>query len=271
VVHADEASPFWEEEVVFGITGTADTTQLERAIQSAQTRTIHAVHGQATGPNFFGISDMAYFRTGYDAKAYRKLKSYGECVAVTSPMKEPALGERGALIMTNLSHPMNPEYASLGVQRDVSVLRAIAAAIARFDGFSGPKKWRPHPIIGQLPDSHQRVLRSVAQDCGFIEVNSADPMLNQAREARWVFTTPSTVASEALAEGILCVIIDPACMLTDEALSMLPKADTDPDTILPPLSRLGNHQSMLQEFTEVFSAVEPAKKFDMRQSRFGGF
>ena len=146
-------------EVIFAITGTSDTTMLEFAIQAAGGFTVHAVHGQAIGPNFAGISDLALFRNQHDADAFDRLGCYGRCQAQVASSATPRRGEQGILLLTNLAHPMNPDYSRGSLAGERALLASVGAAAKLSGRKIGPLLWKPHPVVAELSSGIRKELQ----------------------------------------------------------------------------------------------------------------
>jgi hypothetical protein len=260
---------WWEQhssacEVVFGITGTADTTLLERAIHRSGGRSIHAVHGQATGPNFTGISDLALFRSLHDARAYERLASYGVCSAQLARASEATRGETGLVLLSNLAHPMNAGFQRFGL-RDEEFLLSAVGETARLLGVSAqPLLWKPHPAIEVLPPATRLALRDIAGKQGFEELSPDTNIESVASACRWVVTTPSTVAIELLQVGYLSLVIDPQGSVLDTALAGLPTAACDPRHIVALCRDLELQESYSQAWANAVQAIGPARSLDLR-------
>ena len=195
-------------EVIYGHTGTADTTMLESAQQEYGTRTVHIVHGLSTGPNFIGFSDSAWFRCGYDADLYASLRHYGRCDSIGAEKPEMQRGKGGLVLLTNYAHPMNPGYRTRGIGDELRILRDVAGAVAASGLSVAPMRWKPHPAIYSLPRKHQERLRSAAASLGFEEIDPTVTIGKLGKEARWLLTTPSTVVADLLQAGTLAIVLD---------------------------------------------------------------
>ncbi len=229
VWHGAAAARWWHAhgprdcEVIFAMTGTADTTLLEQAIQADGGRTVHAVHGQATGPNFTGISDVALFRSAHDAAAYTRLDCYGACKVQRATVPETALrGDTGLLLLTNLAHQMNPEFRRNGMADEIALIRCAGEAARRLGQAALPLLWKPHPVIDSLADAES--VRQAARDAGFRELAGDAALAEAAAAVRWVVSSPSTIALDLLQLGILPLMLDPQGTLTDTAISSLPRS-----------------------------------------------
>lgn len=224
--------------VIFGHTGTADTHQLERQMQSQGCRTVHSVHGLCEGPNFVGFSTVAFFRSGADARLYGPLGQYGACAAPAAAWTEPLTGEAGLLLFTNLAHPMRAGYRERGIADEIAVLEAVSRGAQLHGQGTTPMRWKPHPTIDGLPKAEQQRLRSTARELGFDEITDWQAVDLAARAARWVLTTPSSMAVELLGLGRLPIVIGAlegwpgvACSAAEIAESMARVAAAAPVTV----------------------------------------
>ena len=257
------AHEWWREsgytgEVIFGITGTADTTLLERAIQMSGGRTVHLVHGQATGPNFIGFSDLALFRSQHDAVVYDKLSCYRRCSIQTVSKPELKRGTSGLLLLTNLAHPMNVDFRSNPLKDEILLLRCLGAAARKLGVQAFPLIWKPHPVIAELPENYQSELRSVAFKEGFNELPADADVFDVASISRWVVSSPSTVALDLLQEGILSLILDPQNTVLDTALSNLPEAPIEPACLSGFLRKMDEEGVYRKNFDKSFAMIGPA-------------
>jgi hypothetical protein len=202
--------------VVFGHTGVADSHLLERALQARGARTVHWVHGVSLGLNFLGGSDLAVFQCGSDARWHRALGGYGRCESLPAPAPTPAMGGQGWLLLTNLVHPMNPDFRRHGVAAEAALLAAVAAAAGQ-----ARKVWKPHPILASLDVAVRADIEARAAALGFERWPEGQP-LDQARDFAVVVSTPSTVALDVLRLGVLPVLYAGPGLDPDSAIAQLP-------------------------------------------------
>lgn len=249
-------------EIVFGITGTADISLLERAMQTNGARTVHAVHGQATGPNFLGHSSIALFRSGHDADTYGASRCYGECAVQPAALPPPvSRGERGLLLLTNLAHPMNAGYRRSGPADEIALIRATSAAAAKLGEAAHPLVWKPHPSLDRLPDA--ATVRDAARDAGFVETPATQPLADLAGRARWVVSSPSTVALDLLEAGVACLVVDPQGTVAGTAIEAMPQSRCDASAIMAALGRLDDDSDHARRYAECFQAIRPARPLDL--------
>lgn len=249
-------------ELVMGMTGTADTTLLESAVQAKGGHTVHAIHGQATGPNFAGISDTALFRSGHDADAYERLGLYGRCAV--QEMTDIAPCPRaacGTLLLTNLAHPTNAGYRSRGPCDEIALLRVVEEAAHRLGAAARPLLWKPHPALDTLPDA--ALVRQIARKAGFEEVERSADIGKLARTVRWSISSPSTVALDLLQAGVLSLILDPQCSLTDTALSALPLSECSPECLRELMANSDCPDRYEHAFRAAVDRVRPATQLTL--------
>lgn len=260
------ASEWWRSQVdsplhdvIFGITGTADTTLLERAMHDSGTKTVHAIHGQATGPNFFGVSDLAIFRTGYDADRYKSLGCYARCHVQATECPNRAAAEMAILVLTNLTHPANPEFQKRAQEGDVAVLQLVSQALERMGSVNLQKLWKPHPVINSVHYSVGQKLRNKAQELGYREIREDQEVSSLISSAHWVLSTPSTVLVDLLANGVVGYLIDPYQTVTDEAISQFPSLRSDLTAVAQRLAEVTDEEVSKNELEKLFNAIQPAK------------
>ncbi|MFN3845082.1 MAG: hypothetical protein ACK4RZ_04540 [Paracoccaceae bacterium] len=254
-------------EVIFGITGTADTALLERAIQTGGGHTVHAVHGQLVGPNLLGFSDLALFRSQHDAMAMSRCNSYGRATIQATLQAKPTRGARGLLLLTNLAHPMNPRFKRAGISDELAVLTVAAEVARRLGPEAEPMLWKPHPVIASLPDDQAAALRRCAADLGWRELH-ADTAAYSELAAKWVVATPSTVALDLLQDGILSVIVDFNGTLLDTALSEMPVSECTTEDLLRVLQSLDDPAVYSTIYARTWAAIGPAAPLDLTQPLF---
>lgn len=237
--------------VVFGHTGVADSHLLERALQAKGARTVHWVHGVSLGLNFVGGSDLAVFQCGSDARWHRKLGGYGRCESLPAPAPAPAPGGEGWLLLSNLVHPMNPDFRRHGVAGEAALLEAVAAAAG-----DARKVWKPHPILASLDPAVRSDIETRAAALGFARWPEAQP-LDQARDFAVIVSTPSTVALDVLKFGVLPVLYGGAGLDPSSALAQLPlKAETVDE--LRSVARQASDRAAL--FQSAWTAVAPGRE-----------
>jgi hypothetical protein len=249
--------------IVYGHTGTADTSMLEKAQQDAGAKSIHVVHGVATGPNFLGYSDVAVFRCGLDARLYRDLQQYGRCIAPSAPKPAIGRGNCGILLLTNYAHPLNPGYIARGLADELRVLRDVAAIAGEFAPQSTPLSWKPHPMMSTLPQSEQNQLKEEAGSLGYALIPPNASLRDTAAQARWTLVTPSTVALDLLIDGYLCIVLNWQASDPDAATSMFPTRVTDPAELRDMLNQLAMDDVYHERFDAAWSRLAPAQALNL--------
>lgn len=270
VFHGAVVSQWWDTSNVrganawFGITGTADTLMLERAIQKSENKTIHVVHGQAIGPNFLAFSDVAVFRSGYDANNYSKLGCYGQCVSQPSERKvSNKRASSGLLLITNLAHPMNAGYQKFGVADEILTIENVSRAARKLGVPRDRLFWKPHPTTWSLCKSDVSTLQEAAQELGFKVLQPHVSHEYFGTTCRWVVATPSTAMLDLLVEGVLCVLLDPQGTSSGTALSNFPRADISSfDGLVTKLSALAKDEEYENVLRSTFLKVSPSRPFD---------
>lgn len=253
-------------EVLFGCTGTADTTLMEKAIQQTGGRTVHIVHGQATGPSFAGISDHALFKSSYDAAAYRQLHCYGDCSVQRAAPPEPGPRGRQILLMSNLAHPMNDGFRRHGLRDELNLLACVSRAAGLLHLPETQLVWKPHPVTYTLNKALLDRLRAAAEAYGFTELPPDTPLAEASREARWVLCSPSTVATELLQIGTLAIVLDPQRSVGSSAVSALPLLTTlQPEALAALMAALDRPEVYEARFRAVHAILEPASPLDLTQ------
>jgi len=250
--------------VLFGHTGNADTDALERAMQSRGVRCVHVVHGLAAGANFAGFSDVAFFRAGFDARMYGELRQYGACEVIAA--QRPALrrGPRGLFLLTNLAHPMNPRFALHGPTDEIGLLEEVARIAPGLGAGARPMLWRPHPVIDQLPEAVSGAIRRRSRELAFEEAPRSEDASRAAADARWVFSSPSTVCVDLLAKGVLTVVRDPQRTLADSSMNCFPGASDSGEALEALLARLDADAAYAEAFQRTWEQVAPAAPLDGR-------
>ena len=251
-------------EVLFGITGTADATLLEKAIQKTGGWTAHIVHGQATGPNFAGISDHALFKSEFDASDYDRLKCYRTCAVQTAVPPEPRRGEREILLLSNLAHPMNAGFRSNGITDELNLLECVSRAAGLLHLSNTTLSWKPHPVIHQLDPALVAQLRVTARLLGFVELPTDTSLADASKNARWVVCSPSTVATELLQMGTLSLILDPQCSAGSTAISALPLLATlQPEALAALMADIDRPEKYEAVLREVYAIIKPSRPLDL--------
>lgn len=205
-------------QLTLGHTGTGDATSLELAFQTLGGESVHILHGVCTGPNMLGFSNAAYFRCGFDSRRYWGTAAYGNCLAASvdrHPQAVPAHQEY-LLLLTNLAHPMNPEYQATGVAAELNTLRVVMMLAEQASAGPVAIRWKPHPVFSRLPSSQQAELREYAQMHKIDMVDVSTDVRRLALYARVVITHPSSVVVDLLASGYPAIVFDPTQAALDD-------------------------------------------------------
>lgn len=251
-------------DVVFGSTGTADTTLLENGIQKTGCSTIHIVHGQSTGPNFVGLSDHALFKSKHDASQYIRLKCYKNCTFQPADPHELRRGEKGILLLSNLAHPMNHGFRTKGISDEINLLECVSRAARLLYLPNTVLSWKPHPVINTLDPEVVAQLRKTAKSLGFNEMASETSMADASETARWTICSPSTVATDLLELGTLSLVLDPQNSLGSSAISVLPSLTTlQPEALAALMAEIDKPGVQETTLHKVYSLIEPARPLDL--------
>jgi hypothetical protein len=236
-------------------------------MQASGVRTIHAVHGLATGPNFTAFSHEAWFRCGFDARQYAPLAIYGRCTVQEASPPEPVRGSEGLYLLTNLAHPMNAGYQERGLEDEIALLRLVAEAAGTLGPQAQPLVWRPHPAIRLLPAETRERLREEARRLGFRQQDAGEPMAASAARARWVVTSPSTTAVDLLELGVLSVVVDLQHSAPGTAPACFPSCAAHPAPLADLLHELLAEPVHRARYRQTWDQVRPARALDIAGER----
>jgi hypothetical protein len=243
--------------VIYGQTGLADTSLLEAAQQGRGTETVHWVHGLSGGWNFAGFSDLGLFKCGHDAEMHERLPAYRRTEYLPQPKAELRSGSDGQwLLMTNYAHPSNPYFPNGGYELEMATLRIAAEAARQTDVGAENVIWRPHPVFWSLPEPVRARICAAAGEYGLAvpEAGGEAPPLDGFQA---LICTPSTVAVEALARGILPVIVAPHEIADDSVYRAFPLRAAGTDALVDAVRRLGDGSSGSALFGQVWAQVRP--------------
>lgn len=207
--------------VIYGHTGLADTTLLEREQQRSGVCTMHWVHGISVGSGFIAHSDIGLFQCAHDAAWHERLGGYARTCTLPAPPPECRIGGAGWLFLSNLIHPMNPEFQRAGPAQELRALREVADAAHACGVVPREVVWKPHPIFHTMrSDVRQPVLDHVTA-LGFAIWSVDRPFITIADFAV-VIATPSTVAIDALKLGKLPIVLATGTVDEDSAIAQFP-------------------------------------------------
>ena len=241
-------------EVVFGHTGNADTSLLERAIQRQGGHTVHAVHGTGLGWAFAGLSDLALFHNGHDARVAADLPGYGRCSYLETPMPALARGGERWLLLTSYTHPLNPDYAVRGAFADMSVVHWLAQAARALGQRPENILWRPHPMLAQCAAEKRSALQEAVAQAGFTPWPK-DMAYEEMTQFGQVITTPSTALIDALRLGVLPVLAISAPLQRDLVYGVYPLQARNTKSLHTTLSNLSCPQARAQHFTQCWDRL----------------
>ena len=207
--------------VLFGLTGLADTTQLELAMQATGSQTVHCVHGVSLGWNFAAHSDVGLFACGHDAELARRFPGYGHTAYVASGKPGFVAGKEGWVVLTNYAHPMNAHLPSFGLDADRMALDIAAEAAEKQGQDPADIIWKPHPALAALPAAVRAALEAHAVAKGFRRWRDAD-VLSEIIRYGIVISTPSTAALDALRLGKMPILLTPHSLPDDIVYSRFP-------------------------------------------------
>lgn len=245
-----------EQRILFGHTGTADTSLLERAMQADGSQTVHLVHGTGLGWPFAGISDVALFHSGADAQAAARLPAYGRCTHIRMAPPDPVKGDARWLLLTSYTHPLNAEYTARGPEADLSVIHWVQQA-ARALG-QDPRQiiWRPHPMLLQTSSAARATLQNAADQAGF-QPWPRDTAYEQLAEFGNVITTPSTALTDALRLGVVPILAVSAPLQSDLIYGAYPVVARDAVSLQAALCDLRDPGMRTDRFARAWQTIQP--------------
>ena len=248
--------------VLFGHTGTADTSQLEAAMQGHGWRTVHAVHGTNIGWPFAGLSDVAVFQTGADARLGASLPAYGNCTHL--PLAKPAvsLGNGDWALLTSYTHLLHPDFAEHGSALDRQLVGWVRAAAQKIGQDPARIFWRPHPQIDLVDPAEKQSLENAVADAGFSRWPAARPYewLGSVSAA---ITAPSTVLTDALRLGQPAVVVSLSEMQRDLLYSAHPLLAQDEASLASALRTVLDPKEREAAFDQAWNTVQPGGKADI--------
>ncbi len=252
--------------VYFGHTGTADTSQLERAIQHGGARSVHCVHGTNIGWSFAGISDAAIFQSGADADAARRLPAYGYTAHIQTDCPELAHGNGKWAVLTSYTHLLNPDYSLRGAASDIELIEMVAQSAKALGQAPADILWRPHPQIEMVDaEERQKLLDAVAR-AGFQSWPDEVPYSALGTFGA-VITTPSTVLTDALRQGKPAIAAAMAPLQSDLVYNAHPLLVRSRDEMETALRRVTDPQQAALALAEAWAAVRPGGPLEFAKVR----
>lgn len=241
---------------IFAHTGNADSSQLELAMQRRHIRTVHVVHGTNIGWPFAGLSNIAIFPSGADARLAATLPSYEKSIALPLAKPGASLGDGKWAVLTSYTHLQNPAYKKNGAGADIDLVRWISE-VANAMG-QDPKNvfWRPHPQIRLVHPVEREQLEQAIAEAGFTRWPDSLPYTELGRFSA-VVTTPSTVMTDALRLGQPAIVASLAPMQSDLPYAAYPLLVKDKSELQNALSRVLEMQTRDNAFNEAWRAIEP--------------
>ncbi len=247
---------------IFAHTGNSDTSRLEQAMQALGCRTIHAVHGTNIGWGFAGLSDLAVFQTGADARFAASLPAYGRCTHLALEKPAPA-GQNGDwALLTSYTHLMSSAYQESGAQADCALVAWVSDA-ARQAG-QDPKRvfWRPHPQIELVEDRERERLETAIAQAGF-SLWPQDLPYEAIGQFSVVVTTPSTALTDGLRLGQPVIVASLTPLQRDLLYARYPLLAQDASALMRLIERVRNPQLRATAFDDAWQAIEPGAKADI--------
>lgn len=250
--------------VVFGHTGTADTSQLEQAMQDSGAVTVHAVHGVNNGWPFAGLSDVALFPSGADARLGASLPAYGRCLhqSLARPLVKTGNGDWA--LLTSYTHLLNLAYSTLGSRPDCVIVEWMQAAVNSHGQDPSRVFWRPHPQIALVPAAERERLEAAISAAGFTRWPDNLPY-EALGDFSVVVSTPSTVLVDALRLGQPAIVASATPLQRDLLYAAHPLLVEDGEGLATAIARVTNPASRAEAFSEAWRAVEPGDRLDLAQ------
>lgn len=250
-------------DALFAHTGNADTSLLELAMQARGIRTIHLVHGTNIGWAFAGLSDIALFQCGADARLGASLPAYGRCVHL--PLAQPAASQGNGdwALLTSYTHLQHPAFAELGSAPDRDVIEWVRAAAQELGQDPARVFWRPHPQIDSVPAIHRERLETAIAQAGFTRWPREQPY-ETLGDFSVVVTTPSTALTDGLRLGQPVIVASLTAIQRDLMYAHYPLLAEDAGALRRLLSQLGSPDSRTSAFDAAWAAIEPGARLDVR-------
>jgi len=254
--------PGCPERVIFGHSGIGDTTLLEQALQSRGARTVHLLHGAVNGPYLDGISDVAHCQCGADAASLSRWSAYRQ--ARHSPMARPA-GAAPArdsqwLLLTNLLHPLAPDFQRFGTRSELLLLDQVAAACRLLDLPAAAVSWKPHPTFSLLPQAVRAAMAAAVRGHGFRQWEEGRPF-QDCRDAAVILSTVSTSYLDVLRLGRVAMLYSALPWDRTQFAASLPPhlLAADAAALAALYRRLSSPELHARDFDEAWNALSPGE------------
>nr|WP_137676980.1 hypothetical protein [Parerythrobacter lutipelagi] len=247
---------------LFAHTGTADTSQLEQAMHAQSTRTVHLVHGTNIGWAFAGMSDVAVYPSGADARLGAKLPAYGRCMHL--PLERPAVaaGNGDWALLTSYTHLQNPSFAKLGSRPDCELVEWVRAVADSHGQDPARVLWRPHPQIDLVPDNERERLEQAVSEAGFTRW-PADLPYAALGEFSVAVSAPSTVLTDGLRLGQPVIIASLTPFQRDALYASHPLLIESVTGLHEAIAQVTNPKLRQEAFVKAWRAIEPGDRLQI--------
>ncbi len=248
---------------LFGHTGNADGSQLEQAMQARGTITAHIVHGTNVGWPFAGLSDIAIFPSGADARLGASLPAYGRTTALPLPRPAVSVGDGSWALLTSYTHLQHPAYHKNGADADIALVNMVCKAAQALGQEPARVFWRPHPQIDMVDLAEKARLENAIAEAGFTRWPDDWPY-ERLSEFSAAITSPSTVLSDALRLGQPAIVASLTPLQSDLLYAAHPLLIKDREGLLVALERVLDSSQRNATFNHAWSAITPGAKPQIR-------
>lgn len=249
---------------LFGHTGNADTSALEIAMQSGGTRTAHVVHGTNIGWPFAGLSDLAIFPSGADARLGASLPAYGRCIALPLSRPPVSAGDGNWALLTSYTHLQHPSFKEHGAGLDIQLVDYVRAAAELLDHDPASIFWRPHPQINLVDPTEKERLENAVADAGFTRWPEDWPYSRLGAFSAAI-TSPSTVLTDALRHGQPAIIVNLSPLQRDLLYHAHPLLVRDQAGLVSALGQVLDPASRSAVFERAWNAIGPGGNYEIRE------
>lgn len=239
---------------VYGHTGTADISMLERVQQSAGCLTTHYVHGVSHGANFVAFSSVGIFQCAHDAAWHRRLGGYGCAIALPSsrPSKMSVVATPTWVVLSNIIHPMNASYRANGARDELRFISLVSDAISIGAARPGALLWRAHPIFDAQPTTVRDKIARALTAAGF-QMWPAARHRSDLSDIELAISSPSTAAIDFLRAGVPTFICALEPTAKGSVYEVFPQAGTDASHMAECLAR-----PLDEAFEQTWTRVGPS-------------